>query len=581
MRRPVLRRSTLVAALAAAAMLIGGCSGVPGSSAPDVVRSIDDGDLANVPAPRGPLAGDDERAIVAGFLRANVSTDLRHTSARQYLTAEAQRTWQDSPVTIVEDLPRASIDIPTEVATVPTKRIGRVDADGTYTPALTDPSTPAETLSFGLVQVNGEWRIDKLAGGLYITAADFRLSYAQFALYFWDSAETTLVPDLRYSATRGQSLATFLLEQLLDTRRRPESQALISRIPEQPEATGPSVTVTSGAPTEVDLLGVRQLPADAVLKVAAQLAYTFGPISNAPVRIIESGSPVQVLGRDGTFRRADFASYSPDPTASRRVVYIRDGIVVQAPTGEPVQGNAGTGALALTSVAASGEESLELAAVGGPEGRSLYSGPEDGELKAVALPEGTSGRLTRPSWASRADEIWVSDGARLIRVPRAGPATIVQVLLRAGGSADGTITAVRMSRDGARVALVYGTGDERSLWIGAVVRTGAEVRIDPLTRITPSNYVLTDVAWSDSTRLLITGRIKTDAEYGIWAVQADGSQLSERSTLGLPVAPLLSVTAAPAQFPWVAVDNAVWEQRGEAWSKATVDSRDGSPAYAE
>ena len=105
MRRPVLRRSTLVAALAAAAMLIGGCSGVPGSSAPDVVRSIDDGDLANVPAPRGPLAGDDERAIVAGFLRANVSTDLRHTSARQYLTAEAQRTWQDSPVTIVEDLP--------------------------------------------------------------------------------------------------------------------------------------------------------------------------------------------------------------------------------------------------------------------------------------------------------------------------------------------------------------------------------------------------------------------------------------------------------------------------------------------
>lgn len=576
------RLRALIAVLVAGTVLLSGCSGVPGSSAPTVIRTIDDGDVATVPAPRGPLPGDDERAIVAGFLRANVAVDLRHASARQYLTAQAQSTWQDSPVTIVDDLPRASIDVPTEVAALPIRRIGRVDSDGTYTPALTDSSIPAETLSFTLIQVEGQWRIDKLANGLYVTSDDFRNSYAQFAVYFWDSTETTLVPDLRYSATRGQSLASFLLEQLLDPRRRPESQALISRIPEQPETSRPAVVVNPGGSTDVQLVAIRQLPPDAVPKAAAQLAYTFGPVSNAPVRIMENGSPVPVLGKDGLFRRADFPSYSPDPTASAKVVFIRDGAVIQSPAGDPLPANAGSGALSLVSVAASGDETLQLAAVGGPGGRSLYISQAGGPLLAVALPEGTNPvALTRPSWASRAGEVWVSDGEHLIRVPATGPATIVSVLLRAGGPADGTISAVRMSRDGARAALIYGTGEDRGLWIGSVVRVGADVRIDPLTKITASNYQLTDVAWSDSTRLLITGRIRTDTEYGIWAVQADGSQLSERSTLGLPVAPVLSVTAAPAQFPWVSVDNAVWEQRGEAWSKATTDARGSSPAYAE
>jgi hypothetical protein len=576
------RARAWLAVLGAAAVLVAGCSGVPGSSAPAVIRTIDSGDVAAVPVPRGPLPGDDERAIVTGFLSANVSPDLRHTGARQYLTAQAQTTWQDSPVTIVDSLPRASIDVSTEVASLPTRRIGRVDSDGTYTPALTDSSTPAETLSFTLIQVDGQWRIDKLANGLYIKADDFRLSYTQYAVYFWDSTETTLVPDLRYSAARGQSLASFLLVQLLDPRRRPESQSLISRIPEQPEGSKPAVVVTSGQATDVQLVAIRQLPPEAIPKVAAQLAYTFAPVSNASVRIVENGSPVPVLGKDGTFRRSDFAAYSPDPTASAQVVYIRDGAVVQSPTGDPVPGNAGSGALALVSVAASGDPTLALAAVGGPGGHSLYLGGPDGLLQAVSLPEGTTAAaLTRPSWASRANEVWVSDGAHLIRVPRSGPAGIVPVLLRAGGPADGTITAVRMSRDGARVALIYGTGDDRSLWIGSVVRAGADVRVDPLTKITAGDYQLTDVAWSDSTRLLITGRIRTEPAYGIWAVQADGSQLSGRSTLGLPVAPVLSVTAAPAQFPWVSVDNAVWEQRGEAWSKATTDARGSSPSYAE
>ncbi|MCU1689611.1 MAG: Lipoprotein LpqB, beta-propeller domain-like protein [Pseudonocardiales bacterium] len=575
-----LRARSVAAVIAAAAMLIAGCSGVPGSSAPAVIRTIDDGDVASVPPARGPLPGDDEGGIVAGFLRANISADLRHTSARQYLTAAAQSTWQDSPVTIVDALPRASIDLETETASLPIRRIGRVDADGTYTPALTDPSTPAETLSFSLVRVEGQWRIDRPPNGLYVTSDDFRLSYAQFALYFWDSAETTLVPDLRYSATRGQSLASFLLEQLLDPRRRTESQSLISRIPPQPSTSKPAIVVTSGAPTDVQLVGIRQLPPDAVPKVAAQLAYTFGPISNAAIRIVENGSPIQILGKNGTFRRADFASYSPDPTASSQVLYIRDGAVVHAPGSDPVTGSAGTGTLGLVSVASSGDETLQLAAVGGPGGQSLWIGAGDALLQPVALPEGTApGPLSRPSWASRAGEVWVSDGEHLIRAPRTGPATIVPILLRAGGNADGTISAVRMSRDGARVAMIYGSGDERSLWIGSVVRTGSEVRIEPLTKITASNYVLSDVAWSDSTRLLITGSL--DGEFGIWAVQADGSQLSERSTVGLPVAPIVSVTAAPAQFPWVAVNNAVWEQRGEQWSRATTDGRGSAPVYTE
>ena len=570
-----------LAALLALALLISGCSGVPSSSAPAVIRTIDGG-VDDVALPRGPLPGDDQRSIVAGFLRANVSTDSRHASARQYLTAEASATWQDSPVTIVEDLPSTPTLESSTTATVPIRRIGRVDTAGVYSATLGDATAPLETLSFGLVQVDGQWRIDELASGLYVRAEDFRLSYAQYNLYFWDSTETVLVPDPRYAAIRGQSLATFLLEQLLDSRRPALSQSLISRIPsDQPSTVRPAVVVTPGSPTDIELVGIRQQPADTIPKIAAQLAFTFGPAVSGALRIVENGSPVPVLGTDGTFRRADFAVYSPDPVTSPRVVYIRDGAVFQAPGGDPIAGNAGSGALGLTSVAATGDEALRLAAVGGPGGRTLYLGDQGGALAPVTLPAGTDGPLTRPSWAVRAGEVWVSDQRSLIRVASDGSAAVVPVVLQSGETADGRITALRLSRDGARVALIYGTGDERGLYIGSIVRSAQDVRVDPLIKITPASLRLTDVAWNDSSRLLVAGRVRGASEDGMWAVQIDGSLLSERSTQGLPVAELTSVTVASAQFPWVAVDNAVWEQRGESWARAIPDARGSAPAYVE
>ena len=95
---------TLVAVLAALTVALTACAGVPERSAPERVRAIGGSTAAPVPTPT-PQPGADPRAIVLGFLAANVSSLPDHNAAKGFLTPEARNNWRDSPVTIVDCLP--------------------------------------------------------------------------------------------------------------------------------------------------------------------------------------------------------------------------------------------------------------------------------------------------------------------------------------------------------------------------------------------------------------------------------------------------------------------------------------------
>jgi hypothetical protein len=578
----------LAALLAALAVVLAACSGVPGSSEPQVIRPIAGGGPVTPPA-QGPEPGDGPREIVLGFLRSNVSSDVRHSAARTFLTPEAQRTWQDTTVTILDNIFVNTFDTARSQLTVTGRQLGRVETDGAYVPELRATSAEADDLpfTFGMVQIDGQWRIDSLSSGLIVSREDFEATYGQYPLYFLDATDTTLVPDVRYSATTGQTLATFLLTNLLDGPR-PELQTLRNAVPTQPSTSRPAIKVDTT--TDIELVGVRQLPPQELPKVAAQLAYTFSAVSAGPLRIVEGGAPVPVIRDDGTLTRADLPSFGPPPSGSRDIYYIRSGAIVSGPDGLPLPGRAGTGELGLISVAASGEADPWLAAVGMSGGvATLYVGPDGASLQPVALPDDVRpALLTRPTWAGRAGEVWVSDGAQLYRVGRDGSAAAVPVVVRGGGATDArTISAVRMSRDGARVALVYGADGARGLWVGAVARStnGADARLEALTPITPADYQLTDVAWSDASTLVVIGQRRGSGQpFGIWAVQSDGSKLADRTSAGLPASMPQAITAAPAQLWWISVDGLVWILRGATWTVAGGDSAASigtSPAYGD
>jgi hypothetical protein len=577
-------RLRLLAGLLAIVAGLAACSGVPSSSQPQVVRSVG-GDESTAAAPETPAPGADPRSIVEGFLAANVSTDIRHTDARQYLTTDAQRRWQDGSATIVDDvrpgLPDASGDV-----TVTAQRVGTVTADGIYTSALRDPNggdTDPITFTFGMIKnADGQWRIDQLAPGVIVSEQDFESAYRQYPLYFFDTTEQVLVPDMRYTATAGQSLASFLLAQLV-AGPRPELSAMISELPDQPAASNP--TVTMGSPTEIDLVSIRQLPSATLTRLAAQLAYTMDSVSGLrTMRIVEAGAVVDLAGHPNEFSAADFPGYVSDSPGDSEVLFVRAGAILSSTDGKALPGNAGTGELGLTSVARSSVAPDDLAAVGVQGGMAqLYTGTEGSQLTAVA--QVRAPQLTRPTWASTWGEVWVSDGANLWRVASNGTISTVSISARPG-SATGTIVALRMSRDGSRLAVIYDiAGVSQALWVGTVVRNGSDVRVEQLTQITPNDLKLTDVAWSDEARLWIVGQ-PLAGDFGVWTVQVDGSVLSPRSTTGLPPADPanITITAAPGQFAWISVGNAVWEQRGAGWVSAIGDAGTTpglSPAYQD
>lgn len=88
MSRPL---PVLLAALAATVAVLAGCSGVPSSSSPRVIRP-GIGDTSDTLPTNTPQPDAEPRAIVQEFLRANADEPLEARGVRQFLTPPAQRS---------------------------------------------------------------------------------------------------------------------------------------------------------------------------------------------------------------------------------------------------------------------------------------------------------------------------------------------------------------------------------------------------------------------------------------------------------------------------------------------------------
>jgi Tol biopolymer transport system component len=91
-------------------------------------------------------------------------------------------------------------------------------------------------------------------------------------------------------------------------------------------------------------------------------------------------------------------------------------------------------------------------------------------------------------------EVWIGDGPNLYRLSRAGALHSVPVDT-AVGKVNGRVTAVRLSPEGSRVALVLTASDHTSqIYVGSVVRSSSDVRVANLTPVSPQGVAVRDVA---------------------------------------------------------------------------------------
>lgn len=89
-----------VLALMFVTVLLAGCAGVPSSSAPQAIGTVERPAPSNLPKP---TPGMDPDVLLREFLKATADPANRHLAARQFLTQSASNSWDDAGSALLID----------------------------------------------------------------------------------------------------------------------------------------------------------------------------------------------------------------------------------------------------------------------------------------------------------------------------------------------------------------------------------------------------------------------------------------------------------------------------------------------
>ncbi len=458
----------LVAALwlSVVVLALAGCAGVPNSSSPQAIGTVERPAPPSLPKP---TPGMDPDILLREFLKATADPANRHLAARQFLTESASNDWDDAGSALL-------IDNVVFVETRTTDRVSvsmRADILGSLSDvgvfetgegALPDPG-PIE-----LVKTSEGWRIDRLPNGVFLDWEQFQDTYKRSTLYFADPTGKTVVPDPRYVAVSDpDQLATELVSKLI-AGPRPEMVATVRNLLEPPLSLRGPVTRADGGKTgigrgyggaRIELDNLTTTDPHSRQLLAAQLIWTLSRAGiNGPYVINADGAALDDRFAAG-WNTADVAATDPGAAdgAAAGLHALVDGSLVRLDglRSSPVAG--AFGQMPGQTAAALSRTGQQVASIvtlrpGAPDMESsLWVGPLGGDASQAI--EGRS--LTRPTW-SLDDAIWVVvDGINVVRVIQDAsgqPARIPVDSIAVSTRFPGDITELQLSRDGTRAALV-------------------------------------------------------------------------------------------------------------------------------
>ncbi|WP_328951738.1 LpqB family beta-propeller domain-containing protein [Streptomyces sp. NBC_01220] len=505
-----------------------------------------------------PRDGATPNEVVDGFLESMTSDDSDFRTTRQYLTKRASSDWKPGALTTVlasapnrSDRPVHDSDRSTNEVTytLTGEEVATVDGQNAYQPLA--PTDYSQTLN--LVRQKGpdgsEWRIDRVPDGLVLGQSDFKRLYRSVNKFYFATGRTetqsTLVADPVYIRNRtdpatGMDTVTQAVRSLLRGPTDWLRPVVASRFP---AGTGLRKGVTSLTPDDRNVLKVPlNKKVDGAGQrscrmMASQVLFTLRDLTSARVEQVElqrsDGSALCVLGADQA------EEYAPDGSSGGSdSQYFVDakGHVERIPgstrgSGEPqpVAGPFGSGSLRVSAVGVSRDE--QSAAALSQNKDALYAAPlatggELGPPVVTSRADKAGDRLTAPSWDSRGD-LWVADrdpdNPRLLRLADGtGKPEEVTVPILDGSR----ITALRLSSDGVRIALLLTLGDRTTLQIGRIERQGPQgeeqVSVVDLRHAAPQLADVTAMSWSGGSRLVVVGKEEGGVQQ-VRYVQADGS----------------------------------------------------------
>ncbi|BDX33830.1 lipoprotein LpqB [Mycobacterium antarcticum] len=563
------RAPAVVSLLLALVLAIAGCAGVPSSSAPQALGTMDRPAPPSLPTPTPDM---DPDVLLREFLKATADPANRHLAARQFLTESASDGWDDAGsallidrVVFVETRGPDSVSV-----TMKADILGSLSDMGVFETgegALPDPG-PIE-----LVKTSGGWRIDKLPNGVFLDWQQFLSTYKRNTLYFVDPTGKTVVPDPRYVAVSDpDQLATELVSKLV-AGPRPEMANTVRNLLGPPLRLRGPVTRADGGKTgvgrgyggaQIDLENLSTTDPHSRQLLAAQIIWTLNRSGiNGPYVIDSDGAALDDRFADG-WNTSDVAATDPgaDPGAAAGLHALLGGSLVSL-DGQRAPRVAGSfGDLpdqAAATLSRSGQEVASVVALrpGAPDmASSLWIGPVGGNASQVI-----DGRtLSRPSW-SLDDAIWVVvDGINVVRViqeaasgqPARIPVDATAVLTKFPGP----LSELQLSRDGTRAAMVI---DGQVILAGVEQTQGGLYALAYPRRL---GFGLGDTAVSLSWRTgddIVVSR--TDRQHPVSYVNLDGVN-SDGPSQNL-LAPVSTVAANPSTL-YVADQRGVLQLSGSA-----------------
>jgi hypothetical protein len=521
-------RFRAAACAAALVLLVCGCTTLPDSgavhTAPD--RADATGNQAAYFDPPGPSKDATPTEIVHGFLRAMRANPPSIKVARGFLSSRARVLWKPTEGTIVYDA--ATVDGAGDHVTARLRGARRLSPNGAWLDG-TDANTT--TVPLALVQEGGQWRIDNPPNVLAVPESYFSSLFVGFNLYFFDRSGTVLVPSKVY-VPRGEKTATNLVRGLLAGPPPGVRGVAVSAFPVGLDldllAVVVSATGIAEVPLEAEALDVS--PAE-LHRMVIQLAWTLRQVPGITrLQLTVDGAPVPLAGNATDISVNEGAEYDPLAVPVRALVALSDGIVVRDDGDElsPVAGPFGQEGFALRSLAWSAGDHL-IAGVSA-NGRRVFVAPDRGARSAsrvrTVLDGGTN--LLRPVY-DRFGSLWVVDATSkgaVVHVVSGRRDRVVQV----DGISNRPVTAFTVTRDGASLVAMLGSGTNPVVEVSNIVRIagGRVERVSSARTLVIGGADLgpaADVAQNGATTVAILSR-PTAGPDQITYVELDGSPVT-------------------------------------------------------
>ncbi|SMC69191.1 LpqB family beta-propeller domain-containing protein [Lentzea albidocapillata] len=539
---------------------LSGCAAIPTNTQPKPIGSKDS-KASNTPAAPEPLQNIDPFTLVRDFIEATSNPDNNYAAARAFMTPDASRKWDTKNPTIIE----------TAFSTVPTsqapqdktqtvllqgKYVGRLGSDNAFVPQLGDFQKPVK------VERNSEnqWRISEPPAGIYMPQNLFNTTYRRITLYFYNPEFTVLVPDPRYVVIPpATSIPTRVTELLIAGPGDAVRDTLVSALGPDADKFSDTRESDDGA-LEVNLTNVgKDLTPEKRKQIVAQVVKSYLGVTSSRVRVLVDGQ--QILPDQRDYRPSDVSATAGEAllalNANLQGMIVADGSVRSLTDGAPIKGPAGTGAYSVASAAQSldGSRLAVVSRSGG--GMRLRVGELEQELSEVDL---TATTLSRPTWQLSSGpkepgtEVWTAvDGTSVTRVTRSDNGSWTAKGVNITDIVPfGSISELRLSRDGTRAALVIAG----KLYIASVVRNNQDVALRSPRQLQPSilGSAVQSIDWLSQDVLVVSSSLPS---WPVTKVYTDGYRMDRYSQSNLNV-PVGSVAAAPARQVQVVDPSGLW-----------------------